>query len=177
MNTIRRLARRYNITMLTGDNQAMAKEVSYSLGNIDYRSDLLPEQKIEAFNAIESKGLKMFVGDGINDAPLLKNADIGVAMGNGSELAIDVADVIIMGDDINLLEKSFKVSRKTKKIVIENIVLSLTVKFLFLTFAGFGMSSMLTAIFADVGITLIAVLNTFRLIYSKENRHAKSKQN
>jgi Cd2+/Zn2+-exporting ATPase len=174
MNTIRRLARKYNITMLTGDNQAMAKEVSYSLGNIDYRSDLLPEQKIEAFNEIESKGLKMYVGDGINDAPLLKNADIGVAMGNGSELAIDVADVIIMGDDINLLEKAFRVASKTKRIVIENIVLSLTVKFLFLTFAGFGMSSMLTAIFADVGITLIAVLNTFRLIYNKEKKHGRS---
>lgn len=167
MNTIRRLSRKYQITMLTGDNDAMAKEVSYHLGNIDYRSNLLPEQKIEAFNEIPSNKLKMFVGDGINDAPLLKNADIGVAMGNGSEIAIDVADVIIMGDDINLLEKAFKVASKTKKIVIENIVLSLGVKFLFLTFAGFGMSSMLTAIFADVGITLIAVINTFRLIYAR----------
>ena len=173
MNTIRRLARKYKITMLTGDNDAMAKEVSYNLGNIDYRSDLLPEQKIEAFNQIESKDKKMFVGDGINDAPLLKNADIGVAMGNGSEVAIDVADVIIMGDDINLLEKAFNISSKTRRIVIENIVLSLSVKFLFLTFAGFGMSSMLTAIFADVGITLIAVLNTFRLIYNKEKTDAK----
>lgn len=173
MNTIRRLARKYKITMLTGDNDAMAKEVSYSLGNIDYRSDLLPEQKIEAFNEIESKDKKMFVGDGINDAPLLKNADIGVAMGNGSEVAIDVADVIIMGDDINLLEKAFNISSKTRRIVIENIVLSLSVKFIFLTFAGFGMSSMLTAIFADVGITLIAVLNTFRLIYNKEKHDAK----
>jgi len=173
MNTIRRLARKYRITMLTGDNDAMAKEVSFSLGNIDYRSDLLPEQKIEAFNEIESKDKKMFVGDGINDAPLLKNADIGVAMGNGSEVAIDVADVIIMGDDINLLEKAFNIASKTRRIVIQNIVLSLSVKFLFLTFAGFGMSSMLTAIFADVGITLIAVLNTFRLIYNKEKQDAK----
>jgi len=167
------LARKYRITMLTGDNDAMAKEVSFSLGNIDYRSDLLPEQKIEAFNEIESKDKKMFVGDGINDAPLLKNADIGVAMGNGSEVAIDVADVIIMGDDINLLEKAFNIASKTRRIVIQNIVLSLSVKFLFLTFAGFGMSSMLTAIFADVGITLIAVLNTFRLIYNKEKQDAK----
>lgn len=168
INTIRRLARKYNITMLTGDNDAMAKEVSFSLGNINYESDLLPEQKIEAFNRIESKGLKMFVGDGINDAPLLKQADIGVAMGNGSEVAIDVADMIIMGDDINLLEKAFKIAHKTKTIAIQNIVLSLGVKFIFLTFAGFGMSSMLTAIFADVGITLIAVINTFRLIYGRD---------
>ena len=167
MNTIRRLARKYYIMMLTGDNDVMAKEVATSLGDIDFKSDLLPEQKIEAFNELETKKLKMFVGDGINDAPLLKNADIGVAMGNGSELAIDVADVIIMGDDINLLEKSFNVASKTKRIVIENIILSLGVKFIFLTFAGFGMSSMLTAIFADVGITLIAVLNTFRLIYAR----------
>jgi Cd2+/Zn2+-exporting ATPase len=170
MNTIRRLSRKYNITMLTGDNDAMAKEVASSLGNIDFRSSLLPEQKIEAFNELETKNLKMFVGDGINDAPLLRNSDIGVAMGNGSELAIDVADVIIMGDDINLLEKAFGVASKTKRIVIENIVLSLGVKFLFLTFAGFGLSSMLTAIFADVGITLIAVLNTLRLVYSKGDK-------
>jgi Cd2+/Zn2+-exporting ATPase len=170
MNTIRRLSRKYNITMLTGDNDAMAKEVASNLGNIDFRSNLLPEQKIEAFNELETKKLKLFVGDGINDAPLLRNADIGVAMGNGSELAIDVADVIIMGDDINLLEKAFGVANKTKRIVIENIVLSLGVKFLFLTFAGFGMSSMLTAIFADVGITLIAVLNTLRLVYTKGDK-------
>ena len=170
MNTIRRLSRKYHITMLTGDNDAMAKEVASNLGNIDFRSNLLPEQKIEAFDEIKTKKLKMFVGDGINDAPLLKNADIGVAMGNGSELAIDVADVIIMGDDINLLEKAFNVAKKTKRIVIENIVLSLGVKFIFLTFAGFGLSSMLTAIFADVGITLIAVLNTLRLVYTKGDK-------
>jgi len=167
MNTIRRLSRKYKIVMLTGDNDAMAKEVATSLGNIDFRSNLLPERKIEAFNEITTKNLKMFVGDGINDAPLLRNADIGVAMGNGSELAIDVADIIIMGDDINLLEKAFGIANKTKRIVIQNIVLSLGVKFIFLTFAGFGLSSMLTAIFADVGITLIAVLNTLRLVYSK----------
>ena len=106
MNTIRRLARKFNITMLTGDNDAMAKEVAYNLGNIDFKSNLLPEEKIEAFNNLETKKLKLFVGDGINDAPLLKAADIGVAMGNGSEIAIDVADIIIMGDDIKLLEKA-----------------------------------------------------------------------
>ena len=167
INTIRRLSRNYNITMLTGDNDAMAKEVATSLGSIDFRSNLLPEEKIKAFDEIKTKKLKLFVGDGINDAPLLKNADIGVAMGNGSEVAIDVADVIIMGDDINLLEQATQVAKKTKRIVYENIILSLGVKFIFLLFAGFGLSSMLTAIFADVGITLIAVLNSLRLIYSR----------
>lgn len=170
MNTIRRLSRKYNITMLTGDNDAMAKEVAQSLGNIDFRSSLLPEQKIVAFNELKTNKLKMFVGDGINDAPLLRNADIGVAMGNGSELAIDVADIIIMGDDINLLEKSFTVANKTRRIVMENIILSLGIKFIFLTFAGFGLSSMLMAIFADVGITLIAVLNSLRLVYTRGNK-------
>lgn len=167
INTIRRLSRNYNITMLTGDNNAMAKEVATTLGSIDFKSNLLPEQKIEEFNKLETKKLKLFVGDGINDAPLLRNADIGVAMGNGSEVAIDVADVIIMGDDIHLLEQATKVAKKTKRIVYENIILSLGIKFIFLGFAGFGLSSMLTAIFADVGITLIAVLNSLRLIYSR----------
>ncbi|MCF7925459.1 MAG: cadmium-translocating P-type ATPase [Candidatus Izimaplasma sp.] len=166
-NTMRRLSNHYDITMLTGDNDAIAKEVATELGGIKYRSDLLPEEKIDAFNDIQSKGYKLFVGDGINDAPLLKQADIGVAMGDGSELAIDVADVIIMKNDIGLLEKAFKIAKKTKRIVYQNIVLSLTIKGIFLLLAGFGISRMWMAIFADVGITLIAILNSLRLIYSK----------
>lgn len=167
MEVIRRLNRKYKITMLTGDNEQIAKDVSDSLGGINYECNLLPEEKITKFNAIESKKLKMYVGDGINDAPLLKNADIGVAMGNGSEVAIDVADVIIMNDDLRLLEKALKIAKKTKLIVFENIILSLGVKFSFLILAAFGLSTMLMAIFADVGITLIAVLNSLRIIYSK----------
>ena len=167
LNVIRRLSRKYNITMLTGDNNLIAKEVALSLGGINYESNLLPEDKIKVFNKIESKKLKMYIGDGINDAPLLKNADIGVAMGSGSEIALDVADVIIMNDDLNLLEKAFKIARKTKNIVYQNIALSLGVKFTFLLLASIGIGTMLTAIFADVGITLIAVVNSLRIIYSK----------
>lgn len=170
-NVIRRLSRRYNVTMLTGDNDLIAKEVAQSLGGIDYESNLLPEDKIKFFNNIKTKKLKMFIGDGINDAPLLKNADIGVAMGNGSEIAIDVADVIIMSDDLNLVEKAFKIGRKTKNIVFQNIIVSLGVKFSFLILAGFGYSTMLMAIFADVGITLIAVLNSLRIIYSRRQKN------
>ena len=167
LNVMRRLSRKYSITMLTGDHNLIAKEVAESLGGIHYESNLLPEEKVKVFNDIKTKKLKMYIGDGINDAPLLKNADIGVAMGNGSEIAIDVADVIIMNDDLNLIEKVFKIAKKTKNIVYQNIILSLSVKFSFLLLASIGIGSMLTAIFADVGITMIAVLNSLRLIYSR----------
>ncbi len=168
LNVIRRLSRKYKITMLTGDNNLVAKEVAESLGGINYESNLLPEDKINKFNEMKTKKLKMYIGDGINDAPLLKNADIGLAMGGGSEIALDVADVIIMNDDLNLVETAFKIARKTKNIVYQNIILSLGVKFSFLLLAGFGEISMWMAIFADVGITLIAVLNSLRIIYSRE---------
>lgn len=167
-NVMRRLNSQYDITMLTGDNEAIAMNVSEDLGGIHFLSNLLPEQKVEAFNSIESKRNKVYVGDGINDAPLLKNADIGIAMGDGSEIAIDTADVVIMGNDLTLLEKAFNISKKTKRIVYENIIFSLGIKLLFLTLAGFGETKMIFAIFADVGVTLIAVLNTLRLIYSKK---------
>ncbi len=167
LNVIRRLNKKYNITMLTGDNNLIAKEVAESLGGIHYESNLLPEDKVRVFNEMETKKLKLYIGDGINDAPLLKNADIGLAMGNGSEIAMDVADVIIMNDDLNLVETAFKISHKTKNIVYQNIILSLGVKFSFLILAGFGEIHMWMAIFADVGITLIAVLNSLRIIYSR----------
>ncbi len=166
-NVIRRLNKYYSITMLTGDNKATALSVAEDLGGIKFASSLLPEEKITAFNNIESKGYKMYVGDGINDAPLLKNADIGIAMGNGSEIAIDVADVVIMGEDLTLLEQALHIAKKTKRIVYQNIIFSLSIKLLFLVLAGFGETKMIMAIFADVGITLLAVLNSLRLIYSK----------
>lgn len=167
MNVIRRLSRKYKITMLTGDNEFIAKDVAGSLGGINYISGLLPEEKITEFNNIKTKKLKMYVGDGINDAPLLRNADIGIAMGGGSEIALDVADVIIMNDDLELLEEALSIAKKTKGIVFQNITFSLGVKFTFLVLAALGYSTMLMAIFADVGITLIAVMNSLRIIYSR----------
>lgn len=167
MNAIRRLSRKYKITMLTGDNQFIAKDVAGNLGGISFESGLLPEEKITIFNNLQTKKLKMYVGDGINDAPLLRNADIGIAMGSGSEIALDVADVIIMNDDLELLEKALQIAKKTKRIVFQNITFSLGVKFSFLVLAGLGYSTMLMAIFADVGITLIAVMNSLRIIYSR----------
>jgi len=161
------LKKRARITMLTGDNEATAAEVAYDVGGIDYAHSLLPEDKIEVFKSLRTRGTKMYVGDGINDAPLIQSADIGIAMGTGSELAIDVADVIIMNDDLTLLKRAFTLSKKTRRIVLQNIVLSLSVKFFFLFLAGFGATTMLMAIFADVGITLIAVMNALRLVYGK----------
>ncbi|QMS85536.1 heavy metal translocating P-type ATPase [Candidatus Xianfuyuplasma coldseepsis] len=170
-NVIRRLSQKYHITMLTGDNKAIATTVADDLGNINFVSSLLPDQKVDAFNQLKSKKNKMFVGDGINDAPLLKNADIGVAMGDGSEIAIDVADVVIMGKELTLLEQALNIAHKTKNIVYQNIIFSLSIKFLFLVLAGFDMTTMLMAIFADVGITLIAVVNSLRLIYTRGNKN------
>ncbi len=170
ITAIKQLLKKYKITMLTGDNADTASEVAYAVGGIDYRHGLLPEQKIDEFRKLPTKKQKMYVGDGINDAPLISEADIGVAMGQGSELAIDVADVIIMDDDLSLLTKAFDIARKTRHIVYQNIVLSLGVKFSFLALASVGRTTMLMAIFADVGITLIAVVNALRLIYGRKMR-------
>ncbi len=167
---IKKMKRRFDIIMLTGDNKETASEVAFELGGIDFRHSLLPEDKIEAFDAILSKRRKMYVGDGINDAPLIKNADIGVAMGTGSELAIDVADIIVMDDDFRTLHKAFGIAHKTRGVVLQNIVLSLGVKFSFLILAAFGLVTMWMAIFADVGITLIAIMNALRLIYGRKSK-------
>ena len=163
-NILRKLSHDYDVTMLTGDNETIAASVAGDLGGINFASGLLPEEKITAFNNIEATKFKMYIGDGINDAPLLRNADIGVAMGNGSEIAIDVADVVIMGNDLRLVDDAFTIAKKTKRIVFENIIFSLAIKAVFLTLAGFGETKMIYAIFADVGISLIAVMNSLRLI-------------
>lgn len=151
-----------DIYMLTGDKDDVAKEVATELG-INYKSGLLPEEKLSFVESI--KGANMFIGDGINDAPSLVNADIGVSMGaGGSDLAIEVADVIVMDDSLLSMFKSFKVSLKTKQIVIQNIVFALGIKLVFLSLGGFGLSTMWMAIFADVGVSLIAVLNSLRIL-------------
>lgn len=159
----------YHYTMLTGDNIQTAQYVSNQLGDINYSASLLPEDKINAFEQIDSEQYKVFIGDGINDAPLLKQADIGIAMGKGSELAIDVADVIIMDNDLSKVSKAITIAQKTRKIVTQNIVLTLGLKLLILGLGTIGLSSMLAAIFADVGVSLIAVLNSLRIIFGKKH--------
>ncbi|XMB86238.1 heavy metal translocating P-type ATPase [Mycoplasmatota bacterium WC44] len=156
-----------NVHMLTGDNESVASEISKKLG-INYYSSLLPEEKVNIVKNYESKGNKLFVGDGINDAPALANVDIGVSMGKkGSDLAIEVADVIVMDDNLTSLVKSIKISKVTKSIVIQNIIFALGIKVLFLILGGFGVTTMWMAIFSDVGVSLLAVLNALRILYKK----------
>ncbi len=170
-DVIRNLKRRARITMLTGDNETTASEVALEVGGIDYAHSLMPEDKIEVFEQLAAKGKTLYIGDGINDAPLIRRADIGIAMGEGSELALDVADVIIMESDLTRLRTAFEISGRTRRIVFQNIALSLGVKFTFLALASVGATTMLMAIFADVGITLIAVLNALRLIYGRGRKN------
>ncbi len=165
METVRRFTKHYDTVMLTGDNEASAADIALKLGGIEYYADLLPEQKLEKFNAIRTNSISLFVGDGINDAPLLKNADIGVSMGSASDLAIEVSDVIIINNDIRLLEKAIQIAKKTRFIATENIVFSMGIKVLFLALSTFGVMLMWLSIFADVGVTLLCVLNALRLIY------------
>jgi Cd2+/Zn2+-exporting ATPase len=150
------------VYMLTGDKDDVAKEVATELG-IHYKSGLLPDEKLAYMDSID--GENIFIGDGINDAPSLVNSDVGISMGaGGSDLAIEVADVIVMDDSLMSMFKSFEVSLKTKQIVIQNIVFALGIKLVFLGLGGFGLSSMWMAIFADVGVSLIAVLNSLRIL-------------
>lgn len=155
--------------MLTGDRQKTAAKVAEQIGIDEYRSDLLPADKVvQVEKLLDEKGDKeslAFVGDGINDAPVLSRADIGIAMGGlGSDAAIEAADIVLMDDDPSKIALAMKISRKTLTIVKENIVFALVVKFVCLVLGAFGIANMWMAIFADVGVMVIAVLNATRAL-------------
>ncbi|MDD4595210.1 MAG: heavy metal translocating P-type ATPase [Candidatus Izemoplasmatales bacterium] len=169
METVRYFTKHYDTVMLTGDNEASASEIAQKLGGIEYYAGLLPEQKLEKFNAIRTNSVSLYVGDGINDAPLLKNADIGVSMGSASDLAIEVSDIIIINNDIRFLDMAIRIAKKTRLIATENIVFSMAVKLIFLVLSVFGVMYMWFSIFADVGVTLLCVLNALRIIYQQKN--------
>ena len=168
MQTVRELSKEYDTVMLTGDNEKSARDIAMQLGGIEYYAELLPEGKIKQFDNIRTNSVSMYVGDGINDAPLLKNADIGVSMGSASDLAIEVSDVIIINNDIRLLDKAFRIAKKTRFLSAENIIFSIAVKVIFLTMSAFGLMWMWLSIFADVGIAILCVLNALRIIYEKK---------
>ena len=159
--------------MLTGDAEPVAKAVSAQLGLDEYHAGLLPGDKVDQIETLiaakKSKENLAFVGDGINDAPVLSRADVGIAMGAlGSDAAIEAADVVLMDDDPAKIALAMRIARRTLRIVYENIVFALAVKFACLLLGVIGMASMWTAIFADVGVMVIAVLNATRALYTKD---------
>jgi Cd2+/Zn2+-exporting ATPase len=158
--------------MLTGDHRTMAEGIASQCGIEEYHAELLPQNKVELFGQIREKtsstGKTVFVGDGINDAPVLAGADIGIAMGGiGSDAAIEAADVVIMNDDIGRIATAIKVARKTRTIVMQNIVFALGTKLLIMVLAFLGITSIWFAIFADVGVALIALFNAMRAMRIK----------
>ena len=156
-----------NIVMLTGDRKEAAAHVAKKLGITEYHAELLPADKVTNVEKLFSKksdnGKLIFVGDGINDAPVLARADIGIAMGGlGSDVAIEAADVVIMTDEPSKIVKAMEISKKTVGIVHQNIALALGIKFLVLILAALGFASMWAAVFADVGVAFLAILNAMR---------------
>ena len=158
--------------MLTGDNKSIGSKVAKELGLDKVYAELLPADKVEKleelFSQKSKKGKLAFVGDGINDAPVLTRADIGIAMGGlGSDAAIEAADVVIMTDEPSKIATTMKISKKTLKIAHQNIVFAIGIKIIVLILSAFGITTMWAAIFADVGVTIIAVLNAFRALNVK----------
>ncbi len=158
------------VYMLTGDNENTAKEVSKAVGIDSYKANLLPDEKVKEYENLikENDGVNIYVGDGINDAPILARSDLGIAMGAiGSDAAINASDAVLMTDDINQLTKAIKISKYTKRVAYENVIFSLGVKFLVMILAFIGHTPMILAIFADVGVSVLAILNATKTLNFK----------
>ncbi|RJP70252.1 MAG: cadmium-translocating P-type ATPase [Ignavibacteriales bacterium] len=157
------------IYMLTGDNQFIAKSISEELKLDGYFAELLPEQKVTILETLTSKHTDKhktaFVGDGINDAPVIARADVGIAMGAfGSDLAIETADVVLMTDKPSKVAEAIKIAKRTRTIVLQNIFFALFVKAVFIVMGSFGEATMWEAVFADMGVALLAILNSLRVL-------------
>jgi Cd2+/Zn2+-exporting ATPase len=158
-----------NITMLTGDSKAVAQRVAQTLGVDSYQAELLPEDKVTAVEQLlqtpKWNGRVGFVGDGINDSPVIARADVGMAMGGlGSDAAIETADVVIMTDAPSKVAEAVQISRKTRSIVWQNIIFAMAIKAVFIVLGIFGLATMWEAVFADVGVALLAILNATRAL-------------
>ena len=154
--------------MLTGDAEAAAKAVASAVGIREVHGGLLPHQKLERLQAIrQEKGAAMFVGDGINDAPVLAGADVGAAMGSGADAAIEAADVVFMTSDVEAIPQSLDIARQTKKIAWQNVIFALAIKLAVMILGLFGYASMWLAVFADSGVAMLCVLNSIRMLYKK----------
>ena len=153
--------------LLTGDRQATAAAVGQSLGIDCVYAELLPADKVMRLEELleARRGAVAFVGDGVNDAPVLARADVGIAMGAlGSDAAIEAADVVLMDDDPARIAEALRIAAFTRRIVVQNIVFALVIKFGFLALSVFGLTNMWAATFADVGVAVIAILNAMRTL-------------
>ncbi len=154
----------YRTVMITGDSDVIARKVAEIVGVDEFFAELLPEDKVKVIERLQKSDGVVFVGDGINDAPVIARADVGMAMGAlGSDVAIEVADMVIMDDKPSKVPLAIKIARKTQRIVWQNISLALLIKGAFITLGSFGLASMWEAVVADVGVTLLAVANAMRL--------------
>jgi Cd2+/Zn2+-exporting ATPase len=160
------------LAMLTGDSRCAAAAVARDLGVDAFHAELLPEDKVRLLEEIQSKaargGKVAFVGDGINDAPVIARADVGVAMGAlGADAAIETADVVLMTDSPAKLVEAVGIARRTRTIVWQNIVMALAIKLAFVVLGSMGLASMWEAVFADVGVTLAAIVNATRVLHGR----------
>jgi Cd2+/Zn2+-exporting ATPase len=160
-----------NVVMLTGDSKGIAQEISQKLGLNSFIAELLPEDKVKAVEGLMNKGQPgkiVFVGDGINDAPVIARADVGIAMGGiGSDAAIETADVVLMTDAPSKVAEAIQMGKRTSKIVMQNVGLSLGIKGIFIILGIMGVANMWEAIFADVGVALLSIFNATRLLRNK----------
>lgn len=152
--------------MFTGDNKKIAEKIGKEIGIQNIKSEMLPQDKYNALEEIINKKSKVaFVGDGINDSPVLARADVGISMGGvGSESAIEASDVVIMTDNVSKILDAIKISKKTYKIIKQNLIFAITVKMLILLLSTIGLSGMWQAVFADVGVTILTIFNTLRIL-------------
>lgn len=164
-NNLKRICGIKNTVLLTGDKENVAKKVAEEIKFNNVYGELLPQDKVEIVEKLKqgTKKKVAFVGDGINDSPVLASADVGISMGNGSDIAIDTSDIVLMTDEPHKLVECIKISKKTKSVVIQNIVFALSIKVIVLVLSAMGISTMWEAIFADVGVSLLAIFNSIRI--------------
>ena len=158
--------------MLTGDNEAVAKQVAEELGLDGYKASLMPQDKSEYIKSRSESGKRvMFVGDGLNDAPAIKNATVGVCVsGMGNDASVEASDMVLIGGNIDRLDDAFAVAKKTRMIIAQNIFLALGVKFAIMVVCMFVNPLMWLAVIADVGVSLLAVVNSMRLLSKRKER-------
>lgn len=157
-----------DVGMLTGDKKNVAEKISSKIGMDSFYAELLPQDKVSVIEEAKKNGrIVSFVGDGINDSPVIAMSDVGMAMGKGTDLAVETADIVLMTDEPKKVVEAIDISRRTKRIVDENIAIILIVKVIFLICSVFGITTMWLAVFADVGITLITILNSLRAFMVK----------